>query len=48
MLSYLTKVLERMKMSTAKPFVGAVGEITMLMSFGLVVTYARGGFMGSV
>lgn len=35
-------------MSIAKLFVGAAGEITMLMSFGLVVTSARGGSMGSV
>ena len=40
--------LERMKMSTVKLFVGAVVEITVLMSFGLVVTSARGGTMGSV
>lgn len=49
MLSYLMKVmLERMKMSTVKLYVGAVVEITVLMSFGLVVTSARGGTMGSV
>ena len=49
MLSYLMKVmLERMKMSTVKLFVGAVVEITVLMSFGLVVISARGVTMGSV
>lgn len=35
-------------MSIVKPYVEAVGEITVLMSFGLAVTSARGGTMGSV
>ena len=42
------KVMKRMTMNTAKHFVAAVGEIIMQMSFGLVVTFVRGGSMGSV
>lgn len=38
----------RMKMNMVKPFVGAVEEITMLMSFGFAVISVRGGSMGNV
>lgn len=47
-LSYLVKVMGRMRMSTVKPYAEAVAGITVLMSFGLAATSARGGSMGSV
>lgn len=41
-------VMKTRMMSTVKPFVGAVAEITMQMNFGLAAIYVRGGSMGNV
>ena len=41
------RAMWRMTMNTVKPFVVAVGEITMLMSSGSAVTSVRGGSMES-
>lgn len=43
----MTGLGRRMKMNALKPFVEAVGEITMLMSSGSGVISVRGGSMGS-
>lgn len=42
------KVMRRMKMSIAKPSVGAAAEITMRMNSGLDVMCVRGGTMENV
>ena len=42
------KVMMRMKKSRVIPFVGAVGEDTILMSFGLVAIIVNGGTMENV
>lgn len=46
--NYLTIVMGKMRRSMVKRFVGAVVEITMLMSSGFVATFVRDGFMESV
>lgn len=48
-LSYLMRVMGMMRMSIAKPYAEAAGEITILIrSSGLAATSVRGGSMGSV
>lgn len=46
--SYLMRVMERTRMSTAILSVGAVKGTTTQMSFGLDVTSVRGGSMENV
>lgn len=44
----MMRVMWRRTMSMERHFVGAVEAITVQMSSGLAVTFARGGIMGSV